>query len=180
MKNNVIALIAGLGLSSGAIACPEFLDTEMRKLSSKETINFCESYAGKPMLIVNTASNCGYTPQFSGLESLHQEYKDKGLVVVGFSSDDFFQEENDEADAATVCFEKYDVSFPVMATTSVRGRNANPVFKGLGEAQGYPRWNFNKYVVSGDGEVVAKFGASVGPDSDELRNLIDEVTVGGE
>ena len=95
MKNNVIALIAGLGLSSGAIACPEFLDTEMRKLSSKETINFCESYAGKPMLIVNTASNCGYTPQFSGLESLHQEYKDKGLVVVGFSSDDFFQEEND-------------------------------------------------------------------------------------
>ena len=126
MKNNVIALIAGLGLSSGALACPEFLDTEMRKLSSKETINFCESYAGKPMLIVNTASNCGYTPQFSGLESLHQEYKDKGLVVVGFSSDDFFQEENDEADAATVCFEKYDVSFPVMATTSVRGRNANP------------------------------------------------------
>ena len=125
MKNNVIALIAGLGLSSGAVACPEFLDAEMRKLSSKETINFCESYAGKPMLIVNTASNCGYTPQFSGLESLHQEYKDKGLVVVGFSSDDFFQEENDEADAATVCFEKYDVSFPVMATTSVRGRDAN-------------------------------------------------------
>ena len=180
MKHNVIALIAGLGLSNGALACPEFLDTEMRKLSSKETINFCESYAGKPMLIVNTASNCGYTPQFSGLESLHQEYKDKGLVVVGFSSDDFFQEENDEADAATVCFEKYDVSFPVMATTSVRGRNANPVFKGLGEAQGYPRWNFNKYVVSAEGEVVAKFGSSVGPDSDELLNLIDEVTVGGE
>jgi glutathione peroxidase len=100
--------------------------------------------------------------------------------VVGFSSDDFFQEENDEADAATVCFEKYDVSFPVMATTSVRGRDANPVFKGLGEAQGYPRWNFNKYVVSGDGKVVAKFGSGVGPDSDELRNLIDEVTIGGE
>ena len=180
MKNSVIALIAGLGLSSGAFACPEFLNTDMRKLSSKETINFCQSYAGKPMLIVNTASNCGYTPQFSGLESLHQEYKDKGLVVVGFSSDDFFQEENDEADAATVCFEKYDVSFPVMATTSVRGRNANPVFKGLGEAQGYPRWNFNKYVVSRNGEVVAKFGSSVGPDSNVLRNLIDEVTVGGE
>ena len=67
-----------------------------------------------------------------------------------------------------------------MATTSVRGRNANPVFKGLGEAKGYPRWNFNKYVVTGDGEVVAKFGSSVGPDSDELRGLIDEVTVGGE
>ena len=158
----------------------EYLNTEMRKLSSKDTVNFCESYAGKPMLIVNTASNCGYTPQFTGLEQLHQDYKDKGLVVVGFSSDDFFQEENDEADAATVCFEKYDVSFPVMATTSVRGRNANPVFQGLGEAKGYPRWNFNKYVVSGSGEVVAKFGSGVGPDSSELRDLIDEVTVGGE
>ena len=101
-------------------------------------------------------------------------------MVVGFSSDDFFQEENDEADAATVCFEKYDVSFPVMATTSVRGRNANPVFQGLGEAKGYPRWNFNKYVVSGSGEVVAKFGSGVGPDSSELRDLIDEVTLGGE
>jgi glutathione peroxidase len=67
-----------------------------------------------------------------------------------------------------------------MATTSVRGRNANPVFKGLGEAKGYPRWNFNKYVVSGKGEVVAKFGSGVGPDSSELRDLIDEVTVGGE
>ena len=180
MRKNVTALLAGVGLLSDAFACPDFLNTEMRKLSSKETINFCERFAGKPMLIVNTASNCGYTPQFAGLESLHREFKDKGLVVVGFSSDDFFQEENDEADAATVCFEKYDVSFPVMATTSVRGRDANPVFKGLGEAQGYPRWNFNKYVVSGDGEVVAKFGSSVGPDSDKLRSLIDEVTVGGE
>ena len=145
MRNNLIAIIAGLGLSSGAIACPEFLDTEMRKLSSKETINFCESYAGKPMLIVNTASNCGYTPQFSGLESLHQEYKDKGLLSLAFRRT-ISSEENDEADAATVCFEVRRL-VPVMATTSVRGRNANPVFKGLGEAQGYPRWNFNKYVV---------------------------------
>ena len=81
------------------------------------------------MLIVNTASNCGYTPQFTGLEQLHQDYKDKGLVVVGFSSDDFFQEENDEADAATVCFEKYDVSFPVMATTSSAAATLTPYLK---------------------------------------------------
>jgi glutathione peroxidase len=114
------------------------------------------------------------------LEALHQEYKDRGLVVVGFSSDDFFQEENDEADAATVCFEKYDVSFPIMATSSVRGGDANVVYKGLGDAKGYPRWNFNKYVVSGEGEVIAKFGSSVGPESNELRSLIDEVIVGGE
>lgn len=179
MKKSLAIGLIGLAASAAAHACPDYLNTEMRKLSSKETINFCDSYAGKPMLIVNTASNCGYTPQFTGLEQLHQNYKDQGLVVVGFSSDDFFQEENDEADAATVCFEKYDVSFPVMATSSVRGRNANPVFKGLGEAQGYPKWNFNKYVVSAEGEVVAHFGSRVGPNSPELLTLIDEVT-GGE
>jgi len=179
MKKSLAIGLIGLAASATAQACPDYLNTEMRKLSSKETINFCDSYAGKPMLIVNTASNCGYTPQFTGLEQLHQNYKDQGLVVVGFSSDDFFQEENDEADAATVCFEKYDVSFPVMATSSVRGRNANPVFKGLGEAQGYPKWNFNKYVVSAEGEVVAHFGSRVGPSSPELLTLIDEVT-GGE
>lgn len=176
MKKSLVIGLIGVATSAVAQACPDYLNTEMRKLSSKETINFCDSYAGKPMLIVNTASNCGYTPQFTGLEQLHQNYKDQGLVVVGFSSDDFFQEENDEADAATVCFEKYDVSFPVMATSSVRGRKANPVFKGLGEAQGYPKWNFNKYVVSADGEVVAHFGSRVGPDSPELLSLIDEVT----
>lgn len=179
MKKSLAIGMIGLAASAAAQACPDYLNTEMRKLSSKETINFCDSYAGKPMLIVNTASNCGYTPQFTGLEQLHQKYKDQGLVVVGFSSDDFFQEENDEADAATVCFEKYEVSFPVMATSSVRGRNANPVFKGLGEAQGYPKWNFNKYVVSAEGEVVAHFGSRVGPSSPELLTLIDEVT-GGE
>ena len=79
-----------------------------------------------------------------------------------------------------MCFEKYDVSFPVMATSSVRGRKANPVFKGLVEAQGYPSWNFNKYVVSGDGEVLAHFKSSVGPDSAELRDLIAEVTSDSE
>ena len=179
MKKSLAIGLIGVAASSVAQACPDYLNTEMRKLSSKETINFCDSYAGKPMLIVNTASNCGYTPQFTGLEQLHQNYKDQGLVVVGFSSDDFFQEENDEADAATVCFEKYDVSFPVMATSSVRGRNANAVFKRLGEAQGYPKWNFNKYVVSAEGEVVAHFGSRVGPSSPELLTLIDEVT-GGE
>ena len=172
---------AGLGVLGGLMAttamatCPDYLNQSMRKLGSKETINFCEAYAGKPMLIVNTASNCGYTPQFAGLEALHKEYAAKGLVVIGFSSDDFFQEENDEQDAAAVCFEKYDVTFPVMATSEVRGNGANPVFKGLGEAKGYPSWNFNKYVVDGNGNVVEHFSSNVGPESAKLRGTIDSV-----
>lgn len=170
-----LGLIAGLVSVSALASCPDYLDQSMRKLGSKETINFCEAYEGKPMLIVNTASNCGYTPQFEGLEALHKEYASKGLVVIGFSSDDFFQEENDEKDAAAVCFEKYDVTFPVMATSEVRGKGANPVFKGLGEAKGYPSWNFNKYVVDGSGNVVEHFSSNVGPESDKLRRTIDSV-----
>lgn len=104
-------LLTSLPLVSAA--CPEFLDHSMRKLASKDSVQFCDAYEGKALLIVNTASYCGYTPQFEGLEQVHQDYRERGLVVLGFSSDDFFQEDNDEGDAAEVCFEKYDVSFPV-------------------------------------------------------------------
>ena len=104
-------LIVGIfGLASGvsfsSFACPDFLNTEMRKLASTEVINFCEAYGDKPLLIVNTASNCGYTHQLAGLEQVHQRYQSDGLVVLGFSSDDFFQEEDNEEDAAEVCFDK--------------------------------------------------------------------------
>jgi Glutathione peroxidase len=88
MKTLVSTLALGATLmAANASACPEYLNNSMRKLASKEVINFCEAYAGKPMLIVNTASNCGYTPQFDGLEKLHKDYESKGLVVIGFSSD---------------------------------------------------------------------------------------------
>ena len=169
----ILGLASGFSLSS--FACPDFLDTEMRKLASKEVINFCEAYGDNPLLIVNTASNCGYTHQLAGLEQVHQRYQSDGLVVLGFSSDDFFQEEDNEEDVAEVCFDKYNVTFPVMATSAVRGDNANPVFKALGKAKGYPRWNFSKYVVSGDGEVVAKFHSDVTPNSPKLRATIASV-----
>lgn len=176
MKFKAIAATVFLFAAGAAQAtCPDYLNTSMRKLSSKEVLNFCEAFEGQPMLIVNTASNCGYTPQFKGLEALYEEYKAKGLVVIGFSSDDFFQEENDEADAATVCYDKYDVTFPMMATSAVRGKDANPVFRALGEAAGYPSWNFNKYVVDKSGNVIEHFNSNVGPESQELRATIDSV-----
>ena len=163
-----------IALSAGASAsCPSFLNHSMRQLASTENIQFCEAYEGKALLIVNTASYCGYTSQFESLEKVHQTYAGNGLVVLGFSSDDFFQEDNDEGDAAEVCFEKYDVTFPVIATSAVRGSDANPVFRGLGEAAGYPRWNFNKYLVSPTGEVVEHFSSGVKPDSEEMRAAIE-------
>ncbi len=156
-------------------ACPDYLDNTMRKLHSKEEVNFCEAYADQPMLIVNTASHCGYTRQFSGLEAVHQRYRDQGLVVVGFASDSFNQEANDEAKAADICYENFGVSFTMIAPTSVRGDDANPVFKQLGSATEPPRWNFNKYLVNRDGEVVAQFGSGTTPESDELTRAIEEL-----
>lgn len=164
-------------ISAGAMAttCPEYLKLEVRKLHSEETVNLCELTQGKPVLIVNTASNCGYTPQFKALEALHENYKDKGLVVIGFPSDDFFQEENDEKDTAKVCYINYGVTFTMLSTSPVRGSDANSVFKYLAEKTGAPKWNFYKYVVSGDGAVVQQFNSKVKPDSEELKQAIESV-----
>ena len=161
MKHLVLTTAALPALFSQAVfaSCPDFLNHSMRKLASTEQVQFCEAYEGKALLIVNTASYCGYTSQFESLEKVHQIYAANGLVVLGFSSDDFFQEDNDEGDAAEVCFEKYNVTFPVIATSAVRGSDANPVFRGLGEIAGYPRWNFNKYLVSPAGQVVEHFSS---------------------
>ncbi|AVI67061.1 glutathione peroxidase [Shewanella sp. WE21] len=172
----IFAMTASL-TSVGAIAatCPEYLNLEVRKLHSEETVNLCELTQGKPVLIVNTASNCGYTPQFKALETLHENYKDKGLVVIGFPSDDFFQEENDEKDTAKVCYINYGVTFTMLSTSPVRGSDANSVFKYLAEKTGAPKWNFYKYVVSGDGAVVQQFNSKVKPDSEELKQAIESV-----
>ena len=174
MKKYTVAgiLTCLIVLPLSTVACPEFLDIEMRKLGSKDQINFCESYSGKTLLIVNTASNCGYAHQFTELERLHQRYKEDDLAVIGFSSDDFFQEEDDESNAATICYDKYKVTFPVMATTSVRGKDANQVFRALGDAKGYPSWNFNKYLVGADGDIHRRFKANISPDHPKLRRSL--------
>ena len=176
MKTAFLPVAGFVTLLPGIVSasCPDFLNHSMRQLASTESIQFCEAYEGKALLIVNTASYCGYTPQFEGLEAVHQNYQNDGLVVLGFSSDDFWdQEADEEGTAAEICFGKYEVSFPVLATSPVKGKDANPVFKGLGEAAGYPRWNFNKYVVSSDGEIVGHFSSGVKPDSEELQTAIE-------
>jgi glutathione peroxidase len=158
-----------------AAECPAYLDQTVRKLHSSETVNVCKLAAGKPLLIVNTASHCGYTPQFKGLEALHRKYKDRGLVVVGFSSDDFNQEAKDEAEAAEVCFLNNGVTFTMIAPSSVKGRAANPIFKELARQSQEPAWNFNKYVVAADGKVVRYFDSDATPESPAVTQAIESV-----
>ncbi|GAA59576.1 glutathione peroxidase [Pseudoalteromonas sp. BSi20652] len=112
-------------------------------------------------------------PQFKGLEALHQQYKDQGLVILGFPSDDFFQEEDNEKETAKVCFINYGVTFPMFATSKVRGSEANPIFKYLNEQTSSPNWNFYKYLVSADRETVLRFNSKVLPNSEQLVAAIE-------
>ncbi len=161
--------------SPAAQECPAFLNQEYRKLHSSQSVNLCKAFAGKPMLIVNTASHCGFTPQFKGLEAVHEKYKNRGLVVVGFSSDDFNQEAKDEAEAADTCFLNYGVTFTMLAPQHVKGPEANAVFKELARQTQEPKWNFNKYLVAADGKVVQYFGSSAAPDSQQFSDAIEKL-----
>ncbi len=158
-----------------ADSCPAFLDHEMRKLHSSDTVNLCDLAAGKPMLVVNTASRCGYTGQFEGLEALHKQYAKDGLVVVGFASDDFRQEADSEAEAATVCFKNFGVTFTMIAPGAVTGPEANPVFRAINEQSQPPRWNFTKYVIDRSGTVVESFPSRVRPQDPELIDAVESV-----
>jgi glutathione peroxidase len=173
----MLALVALMAAAPAALAadCPAFLDHDFKKLRSSQSINLCTEYAGRPLLIVNTASHCGYTPQFKGLEALHQKYQARGLAVVGFPSDDFKQEAKDEAETADVCYVNYGVTFTMLSPSAVTGRAANPVFQELGHRAGAPSWNFNKYLVSADGKVVQRFDSRVRPDSVELQQAIEQL-----
>jgi glutathione peroxidase len=159
----------------GAADCPAFLNRDFQKLHSSESINLCKSFAGRPLLIVNTASHCGFTPQFKGLEALHRKYRDRGLVVVGFPSGDFNQEAKDQAETADVCYINYGVTFTMLAPTAVTGQKANPVFLELNRRAGEPSWNFNKYLVSGDGKAVEHFDSRVTPDAPKLLSAIEQL-----
>jgi glutathione peroxidase len=175
--SKLFALILGSALLTGSPAmsadCPAFLNHEFTKLHSSQKLNLCAAYAGKPLLVVNTASHCGYTRQFKGLEALHRKYRERGLVVIGFPSDDFNQEAADQAETADVCYVNYGVTFTMLAPSAVTGAAANPVFKELSRQSQQPGWNFNKYLVKPDGTVAKYFVSSVEPDAQELEQAIE-------
>jgi glutathione peroxidase len=156
-------------------SCPAWLDQDLRKLHSAQKVNLCGLAAGKPLLVVNTASHCGYTPQFKGLEAVHAKYRSRGLVVVGFSSDDFNQEAKDEAEAADTCFLNYGVTFTMLAPQHVKGPEANPLFRELARQSRAPGWNFNKYLVRADGSVAQYFDSQVAPDSPQFTAAVEKL-----
>ena len=175
MWQRCIGMVALLTACAASAECPEYLDHSLRKLHSSDMVNLCQITEGKALLVVNTASHCGYTPQFAGLEKLYNEYRDRGLEVVGFASDDFRQEAKDEEKAANVCYVNYGVTFTMLAPTHVRGEEANPIFLEFAKQTQAPGWNFNKYLVDRSGQVVGHFGSSTGPDSDELELAMERV-----
>ena len=146
------------------------IDGEARSLSA---------YSGKVLLIVNVASKCGYTPQYEGLESLYERFKDKGFRVLGFPSNDFlWQEPGSDAEIKEFCSATYGVSFDMFSKISVKGTDQHPLFKYLTEetsVAGPVKWNFQKYLVTRTGEVVAKFASGTEPLDKEVVKRIEEL-----
>ena len=133
--------------AAGTDTCPALLDLTMPRLQDEQPQNLCQ-FAGKVVLVVNTASACGYTPQYEGLQKLHERYAARGLVIAGFPSDDFRQEPRDNKGIADQCFDTFGVRFPMFAKTGVVGQTANPSFAALARETGQaPKWNFHKYLI---------------------------------
>lgn len=170
----VPALLAAMGGSALAGECASLLQGSLPKLHAKETIDLCQRFAGKPLVVVNTASFCGFAPQFKGLEALYQRYQGEGLEVIGVPSNDFKQEAKDGAETAKVCYVNYGVTFTMTEPQHVRGADATHLFKVLAEQSSAPKWNFYKYVVDRQGRVIANFSSLTKPDNAEFLQAVEQ------
>lgn len=158
-------------------ACPALLQHTIPRLQDEKPQALCQ-YAGRVLLVVNTASFCGFTPQYKGLEALHNKYKDRGLVVLGFPSNDFSQEKGSNQQIAEFCESTFGVKFPMFVKTTVTGAAAHPLYRQLAAQAGQaPAWNFHKYLVGRDGKVVASYPSATSPDSPALLRELDKLLV---
>lgn len=148
----------------------ELLDQDFRMLAADDVVNLKDEYQGKVVLVVNTASKCGNTPQYDGLEKLYQEYGDAGLVVLGFPSNDFLgQEPGTEEEIQEFCRLTYSIKFPMFEKVTVKKGKAHPFFAQLAEASGtYPTWNFHKFLIGRDGKLISEFSPRTQPNNDDL------------
>jgi glutathione peroxidase len=170
----ILVMLSAWVSAAQASECPALLQGDLQKLRSQERIGLCAAFAGKPLLVVNTASFCGFTPQFKGLEALYQRYKGQGLEVLGVPSDDFRQEADSSAETAKVCYVNYGVTFAMTDTQTVTGPAAIPLFKALTAQSKAPSWNFSKYVVDRQGKVIASFSSSTEPDDPALIATVEK------
>jgi glutathione peroxidase len=169
--SNAVAT-TGAGTS---LECPQLLQHTFNRLQTGESQSLCQ-FNGKVLLVVNTASYCMYTRQYEGLEAIYRKYRSRGLVVIGFPTNDFNQEPGSNGEIAEFCRTTYGVQFPMYEKTSIGRIAANPLFADLTAATGKaPTWNFHKYVVDRHGKPVASFGSAITPTDRELTDLIERL-----
>ena len=169
----LVFFISPLAMAS---TCPQTLNVSLRPLAEPEPVSLCDHYAGKVLLVVNTASRCGFTPQYEGLEALYERYRDQGLVVLGFPSNDFAQEPGSEQDIRSFCELTYDVKFPMFEKIRVTGESAHPLYQTLADqSDGYPQWNFHKYLLDRQGQVVKSLPTHMRPQDPRLIEMIEQL-----
>jgi glutathione peroxidase len=161
--------------SPSATGCPAILQHAFARLQDEAPQNLCQ-FSGKVVLVVNTASYCGFTSQYEGLEALYAKYQSKGLVVLGFPSNDFGKQEPGSAkEIADLCFNTYGVKFPMFAKSVVSGKQANALYLALASSTGKaPQWNFHKYLIDRRGKVIASFASEISPQSTQLLGPIEQ------
>lgn len=166
----LVILLPGIA----AAACTDLTDHQLEQLGGAEEWHLCEQFDDEVLLIVNTASRCGFTPQFAGLQVLHDRFADRGLTVIGVPSNDFRQELSDAGAIESFCRVNYGVTFPMARKQHVRGETAHPLYKRLARAAGEaPSWNFHKYLIGRDGNLVGSFASAVTPESPALVAAIE-------
>lgn len=156
-------------------ACSALLNHEFKKLGEDERVNLCDAYAGKLILVVNTASKCAFTPQYDGLEAMYDRYKERGFVILGFPSNDFAgQEPGTEKQISNFCRLTYGVRFPMFEKVHAAKPNASPFYRALAKEAGeYPSWNFHKYLIGPDGNIIGSFKSHIRPDSKSLVTAVE-------
>ncbi len=163
-----------VGNAAPAAACPALLQHTVLRLQDEAPQSLCQ-YSGKVLLVVNTASFCGFTGQYEGLEALHKRFQAKGLVVLGFPSNDFSQETGDNKQIAAFCSNTFGVKFPMFTKTGVTGDAASPLYRQLAQQTGKaPQWNFYKYLVGRDGRVLQSYSSMTGPDNAGLVRAVEQ------